>query len=134
MSRFINDYPTDWPTLAKLVKDDAGWRCVRCDRPHDVAGGYCLTVHHFVGDKSLCERWNLMALCQRCHLSVQARVDPRNPIFFDPSLWAMPYIAGVYAAGVTQAPESYDLSRWIGEYEASGRTWPAWAVQPEGGR
>ncbi len=138
MSRFSNDYPADWPSLAKLVKDEAEWKCIRCGHIHEVATGYVLTVHHFVGDKALCERWNLMALCQRCHLSVQARVDPRRPIMFDPSVWSMPYIAGsmpyiagVYAAGICQAPESYDLSRWIAEYEASGRVWPTWAETPK---
>lgn len=127
MSRFSNDYPTDWDSLAKLVKDEADWKCVRCGHEHCVKSGHVLTVHHFVGDKSLCERWNLMALCQRCHLSVQARVDPRNPIFFDPSLWSMPYIAGVYAANICIAPDGYDLARWVSEYEASGRVWPKWA-------
>lgn len=131
MSRFTNDYPTDWDSLAKLVKDEADWKCVRCGHAHEPAAGYCLTVHHFVGDKSLCERWNLMALCQRCHLSVQARVDPRRPIIFDPSVWSMPYIAGVYAANICQPSPGYELARWISEYEASGRVWPEWAERTE---
>src|SRR5262245_6663119 len=34
-----------------------------------------LTVHHLTGDKADCRWWNLAALCQRCHLSVQGRVN-----------------------------------------------------------
>lgn len=34
-----------------------------------------LTVHHLDGDKWNLEWWNLAALCQRCHLRIQARVD-----------------------------------------------------------
>jgi hypothetical protein len=56
-----------------------------------------LTVHHFDGDKSNCEWWNLMALCQRCHLIVQGRVVPDIPYFLEHSEWAKPYVAGFYA-------------------------------------
>lgn len=129
MSRFSNTYPPHWPALAKLVKAEAGGRCVRCGRLHAPSEGYTLTVHHFDGDKANCERWNLMALCQRCHLSVQGRVNPSVPIFLDPSPWAMPYIAGLYLAGGCIPSPTFDLSRWIGVYEQTGRTWPTWAAQ-----
>ena len=69
------DYPPDWAGIALAVKDDAGWKCERCLHPHDFESKHVLTVHHLDGDKSNCERWNLAALCQRCHLSVQGRVD-----------------------------------------------------------
>ena len=68
-----------------------------------------------------------MALCQRCHLSVQARVDPVVGLMFDPSTWAMPYIAGFHAAGFGVIGPRFDLDRWIAEYTASGREWPVWA-------
>jgi hypothetical protein len=29
------DYPPEWPEVAKGVKDEAGWRCVRCGHPHE---------------------------------------------------------------------------------------------------
>lgn len=125
--RFTNDYPAHWAVLATTVKDEAGWKCVRCNEPHNPKAGYCLTVHHFDGDKANEARWNLMALCQRCHLQVQGRVDPRIPILIDPSVWAMPYIAGLYEAGRCVPSPTYDVARWIGVYEASGREWPAWA-------
>ena len=69
----IGEYPPDWDELAELVNGEADYKCVRCNHVHAPADGYCLTVHHFTGDKCCRERWCLMSLCQRCHLSVQAR-------------------------------------------------------------
>jgi hypothetical protein len=70
------DYPPDWPIIATRVKALAGWRCERCHVPHneDKPDGTMLTVHHLDGNKWNCEDWNLAALCQRCHLRVQAKV------------------------------------------------------------
>lgn len=92
-------YPLNWRDIATRVKDDARWTCVRCEHPHDPAAGRTLTVHHFDGDKANCERHNLMALCQACHLSVQGRVDPANPLMFSPNAWAIPYILTGTVAG-----------------------------------
>lgn len=92
-----NDYPADWPVIAKAVKDAANWRCIRCDHPHSVEGWHILTVHHLDGDKANGAWWNLLALCQRCHLKVQARVAPERPYLFNHSLWFVPYVCGFYA-------------------------------------
>ena len=121
-------YPKDWKAIATRVKDAAGWKCVRCSHPHDAKAGRCLTVHHFDGDKANCADWNLMALCQACHLSVQARVDPAQGLIGDASPWSMPYIVGMIAAGRTPTPLGYDLSRWKRLHAESGRTWPIWAM------
>src|SRR6185312_12784223 len=75
----------------------AGWKCIRCAHQHDVTNGYCLTVHHFDGNKSNCVWWNCLALCQRCHLSIQARVDPQQPYMLEHAEWLKPYVAGFYA-------------------------------------
>lgn len=83
---------------ATAVKDAAGWRCIRCDHPHDVDAGRVLTVHHIDMDKANCRWWNLVALCQACHLSVQARVVIERPWIFEHSEWFKPYAAGYYAA------------------------------------
>lgn len=56
-----------------------------------------LTVHHLDGDKSNSRWWNLLALCQACHLSVQARVIPERPWLFAHTPWFRPYVAGFYA-------------------------------------
>lgn len=55
------------------------------------------TVHHFDGDKANCQWWNLLALCQRCHLQIQTRVNPDQPYMFEHSEWLKPYVAGFYA-------------------------------------
>lgn len=55
------------------------------------------TVHHLDGNKSNCVWWNLLALCQRCHLTIQSRVDPQISYFLDHSEWFKPYVAGFYA-------------------------------------
>lgn len=57
-----------------------------------------LTVHHFDGDKANDAWWNLLSLCQVCHLSFQSRVDPEIPWMFEHSAWLRPYVAGFYAA------------------------------------
>lgn len=117
------EYPKDWATIAGEVKAAAGGQCVRCKAKHDPAIGYCLTVHHFDGDKANVAKWNLMALCQRCHLSVQARVDPAQGLIIHPSRWSMPYIAGMIEAGRTPRPPMYNLAKWIEEHGE----WPDWA-------
>lgn len=56
-----------------------------------------LTVHHLTGEKDNDQWWNTLALCQRCHLEIQGKVDPRVPWFLEHSNWFKPYAAGFYA-------------------------------------
>ena len=56
-----------------------------------------LTVHHLNGRKHDLRWWNLVALCQRCHLSVQTRVQMERVYPFEHSDWFKPYAAGWYA-------------------------------------
>lgn len=110
-------YPPDWAAVAQRAKEEAGWRCVRCGMKH----GPCpamLTVHHLDGNKSNGAWWNLLPLCQRCHLSVQARVIPERPWLFAHSRWSQPYVCGFYAhyyAGqiITRADADADPDRWL---------------------
>lgn len=92
-----NPYTADWPQVAAAVKEAAGYCCVRCGAPHDLASGHTLTVHHLDIDPANNEWWNTLALCQRCHLSVQNRVDLRRPWVWEHSDWFKPYVAGWYA-------------------------------------
>ncbi len=94
---FRNDYPDDWKEIAARVKQECGGKCIRCDHPHDLESGHVFTVHHFDGDKANCAWWNLLGLCQRCHLSFQSRVNPDQPYFFEHKDWLKPYVAGFYA-------------------------------------
>lgn len=93
----MNDYAHDWNQISARVKTSAGMKCVRCGHGHSRENWRILTVHHWDGDKMNNVWWNLMALCQRCHLSIQGRVDPHQAFFFEHSEWCKPYAAGFYA-------------------------------------
>ena len=67
----------------KLVKAESGGWCERCHEPHNPLQGYTLTVHHLEPVPGNIERWNLAALCQRCHLGLQHH----NPF----STWLLDY-------------------------------------------
>jgi hypothetical protein len=56
-----------------------------------------LTVHHLDGDKGNCRWWNLCALCQRCHLEIQGKVQMDRRWLREHSPWFRPYVAGYYA-------------------------------------
>lgn len=75
------DYDGPDETIAVYV--DARWRI--------------LTVHHLDGDKRNCRWWNLAALCQRCHLTIQGRVQMARVWPWEHSDWFKPYVAGFYA-------------------------------------
>ena len=60
----VAPYPDDWPEIARKVKDEASWRCVRCQHENNQASGHVLTVHHLDMDPSNNRWWNIVALCQ----------------------------------------------------------------------
>lgn len=95
MRNFRGEYNSDGKTQRYLARERAGFKCIRCGSPS--VPGRILTTHHFDGDKSNDQWWNLMALCQVCHLQIQGRVDPNIPYFLEHSEWAKPYVAGFYA-------------------------------------
>jgi hypothetical protein len=122
---FAGRYPREWAQVAVEVKEAAGWRCIRCQHPDSpqrcrelsVARGWqpcdercrhsrreerrrVLTVHHLDGDKGNGAWWNLLALCQVCHLQVQAKVDPARTYLWHHKRWLRPYVAGYYAHAV----------------------------------
>ena len=80
-------YPSNWPEIATAVKDWAGWHCEHCGHVHDPAARYTLTVHHLDGIKTNCEWRNLVALCQRCHLHIQAVYYSGQLFMFDVPIW-----------------------------------------------
>ena len=95
MRNFRNDYNPDGADKRREARERVGNRCIRCESPS--VPGKILTTHHFDGDKSNDAWWNLLALCQVCHLQVQTRVDPNVPYFLEHSDWLKPYVAGFYA-------------------------------------
>jgi 5-methylcytosine-specific restriction endonuclease McrA len=91
-------YPDNWKEISRRVKEAAEWKCVRCGHPHDPASGHTLTTHHLDLDPGNNAWWNTLALCQRCHLSIQARVVLHRPYVMAPHTpWFRPYVAGYYA-------------------------------------
>ncbi len=56
-----------------------------------------LTVHHLNGIKYDCRWWNLVSLCQRCHLTIQGKVYMDRPWTKPHSDWFRPFVAGFYA-------------------------------------
>lgn len=66
-------YSDDWEAIAKRKKDSVGWKCEKCGHPHDTESGYMLTVHHLNARSFDNQDDNLVAVCQRCHLSMQPR-------------------------------------------------------------
>jgi hypothetical protein len=105
--KFPGEYPPDWTEIALRTKDVAGWRCVRCNHHHSPQDGRTLTVHHLDGNKANCKWWNLVALCQACHLRIQGRVDLLQYYMFGHSSWFRPYVAGYYAH-VNGLSDDYD--------------------------
>ena len=92
-----SNYPANWPEIAIQVKENADWKCVRCGYPNDRETGHVLTVHHLDLDPQNCEWWNIVPLCQRCHLHIQAKVLIERPWMFNHTEWFKPYVAGYYA-------------------------------------
>ena len=92
-----SSYPENWNEIAQRVKDDAQWHCIRCGHFHHPPTGYMLTVHHLDLNPSNCKWWNLAALCQRCHLQIQAKVIMERTWLLPHTEWFKPYVAGFYA-------------------------------------
>lgn len=95
MRRFTGKYNADGKQKRREAREAAGNKCVRCGSPS--VPGRILTTHHFDGNKSNDEWWNLLPLCQVCHLQVQTKVDPEQPWFLEHSDWIKPFVAGFYA-------------------------------------
>jgi hypothetical protein len=104
----IGEYPPNWPEISKAVKDDAGWKCVRCHHPHDIPAGYVLTVHHLDLHPDHCQWWNIPALCQRCHLQIQHKVVMERDWMFEHSVWFKPYVAVHYGIQAGVLPQTFD--------------------------
>lgn len=114
-------YPENWQEIAKSVKDDAGWKCVRCGHLHEVETGHVLTVHHLDMNPANCRWWNLAALCQRCHLQIQHKVVMERVWMFEHSKWFRPYVAGYYAFHAGQPDDRDSVLTRIDELIALGQ-------------
>lgn len=120
-------YPLNWPEIAKEVKDGERWKCERCHHEHDVESRHVLTVHHLDGDKWNCEPWNLAALCQRCHLSVQNRVEMAQDFWEDVlpvSDWFRPHLEG-YRKSLKRKASRLSRHQSGSRRRSSGRSLPS---------
>jgi len=68
----FENYPKSWHKMARIVKKLSRGKCENCGRRDDRRNGYVLTVHHIDFNKLNNNYSNLVALCQRCHLSIQS--------------------------------------------------------------
>ena len=95
MRRFTNNYNPDGAEKRRAARESVGYKCIRCHSPS--VPGKILTTHHFDGNKANDVWWNLLPLCQVCHLQIQSKVDPEQPWMLEHSEWLKPYVAGFYA-------------------------------------
>lgn len=94
-----------------------------CEHPRD-GKLRVLTVHHLDGDKGNCRWWNLPALCQVCHLVIQAKVKLDQSYMHPHSEWFLPYVAGFYAFAVLgEQLEREEVDRRLPELIAAGQPW-----------
>lgn len=89
----------------------------RCTHPRD-RKLRILTVHHLTGKKDDNRWFNLLALCQVCHLQIQAKVIPEVPYLWRHREWFVPYVCGFYAAyygrqDITREEAMADPHRWL---------------------
>lgn len=97
MSKFTGEYPPEWTKdYREKIRAEADNRCERCQHEHEPKAGYALTVHHLDNDKSNLARWNLAALCQRCHLHIQGKVFLPQFYMFELRPWIVPHVMGYY--------------------------------------
>jgi hypothetical protein len=87
-----NDYPCDWKLISKAVIRLAKDKCELCNaenyKPHwKTKSKVILTVHHIDGDKYNCSKYNLIALCQRCHLKLDLEKHLGKRIQVDKNYW-----------------------------------------------
>jgi hypothetical protein len=81
-------------------------------------------VHHLDGDRGNQRWWNLPALCNSCHLFIQARVILERAWLFEHSPWFVPYVCGFYAwyfggREISRAEAIAEPERWL----ALGQPW-----------
>lgn len=81
-------------------------------------------IHHFDGDKSNNRWWNLMALCNSCHLKIQSSVVPERVWLFQHSTWAQPYVGGFYAYWYAKREVTREeVERDVDLFLALGQPW-----------
>src|SRR5579875_3812242 len=127
------EYPADWDIIALRIKEIAKWRCERCHADFDPGlnisrkgNGFVLTVHHLDGNKKNCQQYNLAALCQRCHLRIQARVEfLRDTLDGIHSYWMSRHVKGYNVEARLYGKRELTLTEveLTGLYSYSNKNW-----------
>ncbi len=86
----------EWLATTLLPPFTVGGQISESGQPYE-AHWRILTVHHLDNNKANCRWWNLAALCQRCHLTIQGRVVMARVWPWEHTDWFKPYVAGYYA-------------------------------------
>ena len=68
-------YPSDWKLISLEVRGDRNYSCEGCGQ-YGSRPGNPLTVHHIDFNPANNIKANLLLLCAKCHLKVQAKVYP----------------------------------------------------------
>ena len=77
-------YPKDWKQIRARILERDGHKCQFCGaanyEPHPITGSkVVLTIAHIYNpDPMDCSDGNLAALCQRCHLRLDAKYHAQN--------------------------------------------------------
>ena len=73
----LKKYPKNWKDVAYKIKSEANWTCEKCGTKQNKLRGIVITVHHKDGNPMNCNKSNLIALCQKCHLYEQKIISGR---------------------------------------------------------
>ena len=118
----MGEYPLEW--IAGIIQREAyaraGWRCEHCGCEFVPGSTRALTarnadgsptilrVHHLDGNRANCDWTNLVAVCQRCHLHIQAVWQPGGVL---PGTW-WPVPEWILERGLTFRVEGIQLRLW----------------------
>jgi 5-methylcytosine-specific restriction endonuclease McrA len=86
------NYPKEWKIISKAIIKKQDNKCYLCPaenyKPHWKTGSkVILTVHHIDGNKKNSSKYNLIALCQRCHLRLDLERHLSKRIKIDKKYW-----------------------------------------------
>jgi len=78
-------YPVNWPEIRQAILERAENKCELCGaenhQPHPITGSrVVLTIAHIDQNRENNKPWNLLALCQRCHLKIDLPFKMRGRI------------------------------------------------------
>jgi 5-methylcytosine-specific restriction endonuclease McrA len=76
-------YPANWKEISLRIRERSGGKCEFCGalnyQPHPITGSkVILTVAHLDHNPQNCADENLKALCQKCHLTYDAKHHAEN--------------------------------------------------------